>query len=110
MTCHEDCNNEAADRVPDDEWRLVTRCMADVPKLTERDRVMIETAYRRGYSQGYEAAASDSFVTSIRALMPEFICDALHRWRYASHGGRFEEPPLLRTFAHQRKSERELCK
>lgn len=54
----------------------------------------IETAYRRGYCQGFFSAI-DSFKHGSFASLREFLFKDLCAWRYSKHGGKYEEPPLF---------------
>tara|TARA_R110000824_G_scaffold225406_2_gene413000 strand:- start:870 stop:1220 length:351 start_codon:yes stop_codon:yes gene_type:complete len=64
-----------------------------------------ETAYRRGYFQGYHAAMLDADAleakltghgtpTPLSLPMEEFLYDGLYEWRYSKHGGQLSMPPL----------------
>ena len=55
------------------------------PEETKRIRAACESAYRRGYSQGYFAAMG----TTINNV----FFNKIMRWRYKYHGGNVELPP-----------------
>lgn len=50
-------------------------------------RVIAETAYRRGYHQGFDVGQDASREDYAR------LCEPLHDWRYSKHNGQFERPP-----------------
>lgn len=54
----------------------------------------IETAYRRGYCQGFYAAIeSAKWATTYK--LQDFLYKNLYGWRHRKHGGKFEEAPQL---------------
>jgi hypothetical protein len=65
--------------------RLKSVRMSEIPATTEGERVAIETAYRRGYFQGYAAA--------LESPSEDHLYNKLSKWRYCRHSGKFEPPP-----------------
>lgn len=65
----------------------------DLEPITEREKLMIETAYRRGYYQGwwfcYKAFDEGAKPSSVQ----KFIFGRLFKWRLKRHGGKLAVPP-----------------
>lgn len=53
-----------------------------------------EQAYRRGYTQGYWNALKDTDSQPLNKKLDKFYLKLLN-WRYKSHKGKTELPPLL---------------
>lgn len=67
----------------------------DYRTLTDREKVLMETAYRRGYFHGwwfcYKAKMSGFSLETIY----RFIFSSLAKWRNARHSGQLVLPPEL---------------
>lgn len=66
----------------------------DDQPLTDHARLHIETAYRRGYYQGYHEATRDRKMATPQ-MADDFLFGALFDWRLEQHDGKFERPPEL---------------
>ena len=65
---------------------------SDIADLTDRELLLVESAYRRGYYHGfYSCLESVIDGIPIRKLQ-KFVSGVLFKWRCKRHGGRFEEP------------------
>lgn len=67
----------------------------DYSNLTDREKVLIETAYRRGYFQGYWFCYTDAVAGASREKLFRFIFIRLARWRNKKHSGKMKEPPHI---------------
>lgn len=87
---HEVYEYEAIERLP----KHVAKTVSDCDPSTVRERVMMETAYRRGFCQGFWHClyASENGYGRDR-LRKHYM--RLHRWRLLKHGGKLVEPPML---------------
>ncbi len=92
--CHEDWNQEVRNRFRGD-VQLVN--LADVEPLSKNARVCVESAYRRGYCQGFFAGMSDVRPSPNGSRKEKFFFDELMcKWRYTTHQGKLELPPVYR--------------
>jgi hypothetical protein len=57
-----------------------------IPK-DDRERLMVESAYRRGYSQGF------FLCIGIPASAARAFYDVIFKWRIKKHGETLERPP-----------------
>lgn len=83
--------NESTERV---HWRSNLFCVADARKLTDRERVLCENAYRRGFAQGF---ASCVMAFDMKATFKQInkLYLKIMDWRYKRHEGNLVVPPEL---------------
>jgi len=75
----------------------VLASVGDLQQMTDREKLIAETAYRRGYFQGFyngTVTLEDSGHTF--AKVSDWMYRVLFRWRYKKHNGAFEQPPVLK--------------
>lgn len=82
-------------RQPNEKRGPVFTWMSDVPQLTERERLMAESAYRRGFYQGYMAATDDRIHGSTLKRCVRFLSGVLYKWMINRHDGSRQPPPRL---------------
>jgi hypothetical protein len=71
------------------------RDMISIPKeLTDRERILCETAYRRGCYQGFFYALEAMKWASL-AKCNKFLYKTLFKWRVCEHMGAFVVPPRM---------------
>jgi hypothetical protein len=74
-----------------------TICVSEIETLSVREKLLVETAYRRGYFHGWyfclEAVKAGVFECNLQ----KFLYGALYRWRYSKHGGKLATPPELHS-------------
>lgn len=88
---HSDYSVECSERAADNPAFVVAS--GTFEPTTERERIMVETAYRRGFQQGYFSAwDAVNSGCSLQALS-RFIAGKLHAWRFCRHNGKFDPPP-----------------
>lgn len=90
MHDQEDYLIEAAERT---KAELIVARLAEVEKLDEHVRVMLENAYRRGYEQGFSRGAEAVGDGEVPSSIESFLYGPLHDWRYSYHSGGFVTPP-----------------
>jgi hypothetical protein len=96
-----DYDEEARERMTKRQAKLIR--MSDIEPLTDREKVMIENAYRRGFFQGFCScfeAAQEGFRWQ---AMERFLYERLFKWRYSRHGGKFQQPPWIAREARKKK-------
>ena len=65
-----------------------------MPPLDHDARVAVETAYRRGYCQGFYGALEALRQGKSLRELDNFLIDELTlAWRYQRHDGKFVQPP-----------------
>ena len=74
---------------------LVVTCMSDVPRPSPDTQALGESAYRRGYVQGYEQALEDMERGKRTARLRNFLSATLLPWRFTPHGGCQDFPPVI---------------
>lgn len=62
--------------------------------LTERERLLSETAYRRGFCQGWYFCLKAFQDGSTARTLESFLNSTLMRWRLTKHGGKLMRPPV----------------
>lgn len=67
--------------------------VSDLEPLTDREKLLVETAYRRGYYQGHYLALEMVHSIGI-AKAYNFVVTKLKKWRLAKHDGKLIPPPL----------------
>ena len=76
--------------------QLKTISIDDLISTTDRERLMVETAYRRGYYHGwwqsYEAFLCGAKGSAVRKFM-----ERLHAWRFKKHAGKIVPPPVIQA-------------
>lgn len=60
------------------------------------DNAGIESAYRRGYFQGYFRALDAMDHGWSWTACEKFLYGLLYKWRFCKHRGQFTEPPIQR--------------
>lgn len=60
---------------------------------THRERIMVETAYRRGYQQGVEAMHRRWLLHPAEWKRQSTFLFQVYKWRFCKHNGRFTRPP-----------------
>lgn len=58
------------------------------------DSAGIESAYRRGYFQGYFRAMDAIDSGSSLSACEKFLYGLLYKWRYCKHKGKLVPPPI----------------
>jgi len=74
--------------------------VSPLDKLTAREQLLVESAYRRGFHQGWHACLKNSLDGIPTRSLEKFLYGALFRWRHSKHGGKLKPPPV----PHQVKS------
>lgn len=92
MQIQDDYLIEVSERCTDSgiEFSIGNSKSLDGPIAVAQPWLMIliaETAYRRGYHQGFDVGHDADGVDYVR------LCYSLHAWRYSKHDGKFERPP-----------------
>ncbi len=85
---HEDYAKESCERCsvhPSDPDEMVPQNI--------REKVMVETAYRRGYQQGCEAMHSRWVANKDGHVCVTSLLVRVYSWRFCKHNGRFTKPP-----------------
>ncbi|MDA0990517.1 MAG: hypothetical protein O3A51_07180 [Verrucomicrobia bacterium] len=90
---HEMYDIEAAERQTPKQQRANLISMDEEMALTDRERLMIESAYRRGFTQGYQQAMADEQA----GINTRLAREGYLRWRFARHGGQFQIPDRRRS-------------
>jgi hypothetical protein len=72
----------------------LTVCLADLPPASPESLRAHESAYRRGFCQGYAQALADRQGSSPQQC-DEHLYDELLPWRYERHHGAMTFPPTL---------------
>lgn len=70
-----------------------TISLESLEDLSERDKLLIENAYRRGFYQGWFLCIDAINKGAPTNKLEKFLYGALFRWRYSRHGGKFEIAP-----------------
>ena len=69
--------------------------VSDLPPLTERERMVIECAYRRGFFQGWFGCFSAIHRGFSLRKVESFLYKQLYKWRYCKHDGKMTPPPEM---------------
>jgi hypothetical protein len=95
MIRHENYSLEIGERRGGRRPVLVT--VADLTEMTDREKLIAETAYRRGYFQGfYTGTVTLEESGHTFAKVADWMYRVLFRWRYKKHNGDFEQPPIMK--------------
>lgn len=106
MIDHSMYDQEVRERMTKRQVNLI--CLADIEPLTEREKLMIENAYRRGFFQGFCSCFEAVYDGFRWPVLERFLYGRLHKWRYSRHGGKFQEPPwIAREERRKRKAKSE---
>jgi hypothetical protein len=91
-------SQEIRERMTKDQLRRQLPLPRDEP-LTEREMLMMENCYRRGFYQGFWSCLDASAKGFSISEMEEWLYTKLFRWRFARHGGKFSEPPWIQRLS-----------
>lgn len=69
--------------------------LADLSDMTDREQLIAETAYRRGFYQGFWGCLRAVRENALLSQLTRFMNARLYKWRFAKHGGKLTPPPEL---------------
>lgn len=73
----------------------IIRRLSEIDELDPIAKVCAETAYRRGFCQGYFEALEHIQDYKLTSEMAEYLYGYLYAWRYKKHDGEKEPPPTM---------------
>ena len=68
----------------------------DLEPITDRERLMVESAYRRGYYHGWWQCYA-AILCGAKGLAVCNFMERLHNWRFKKHAGKLVPPPVIQA-------------
>lgn len=76
--------------------QLKTILIHDLEPTTDRERLMVETAYRRGYYHGWWQCYA-AFLNGAKGFAVCKFMERLYAWRFKKHAGKLVPPPVIQS-------------